>query len=228
MTAAHTYFEWDQRTWSRALRLWSPALARLEAGATGPLRCLEVGGRRGGLSQWLADRGHSVVLTDIDAEDPQIDGEQRVAPLDVTNLDGFDERGFDVIVIKSVLGSIASLGGAGAVGAAQQNLVRLVRPGGVVLFAENLRATPAHALLRRLLVPWSSRWHYFTYDELFELMGRGCEVQMGHAGIVGLLGRSERQRHWLARVDTMVERVLPGEWHYLGYGCATRESGGGI
>ena len=42
--------------WSRCLRVWEPAVS------DGPLDCLEIGCSTGGLSLWLASRGHAVDL----------------------------------------------------------------------------------------------------------------------------------------------------------------------
>jgi hypothetical protein len=63
---AATYFEWDVATWSRSLPVWKARLDEAEGAAVGPLSCLEIGARGGGLTRLLAksDR-RRVVCTDI-------------------------------------------------------------------------------------------------------------------------------------------------------------------
>ena len=52
--------QWDVRNWSRALEFWERQIdwERVDT-------CLELGGRKGGLSLWLARKGKKVVCSDI-------------------------------------------------------------------------------------------------------------------------------------------------------------------
>ena len=61
-------FDWDVRTWSRAIDIWEKEI-------DGEKHCLEIGANRGGLSLWLALNGHNVLCTDID------NPKERAAPI---------------------------------------------------------------------------------------------------------------------------------------------------
>src|SRR5690348_12125044 len=98
---------WDATTWSRALRYWDHMLGQ------SPLRALEIGARSGGLSLWLAWRGHDVVCSDypdVTDEARTLHGRHQVAgrivyqSLDATEIPLRDE--FDLVVFKSVLGGV--------------------------------------------------------------------------------------------------------------------------
>ena len=52
---------WDALNWSVCLRVWEPIIST----SNGPLDCLEIGCGPGGLSLWLASKGHNVVCSDL-------------------------------------------------------------------------------------------------------------------------------------------------------------------
>lgn len=223
---AEPHFEWDTATWSRAVRAWGPDLLDREA-TDHPVRCLEVGARRAGLSAWLASRGHHCVASDrVLPERPNHPGDGRVEPAVLDLLAAPLEQRFDVIVVKSVLGSVRSLHGEGGLQKAQANLVTMLADGGAVWFAENLAASPVHRFVRRRFVAWADRWHYFTPGELRSAMAPGCEVDtFATTGLAAAFGRTESQRDLLARVDSAVESVVPEAARYVGYGVARKLTG---
>ncbi len=51
---------WDVHNWANALRYWEEVIPDKK-----PLMCLEIGANRGGLSMWLASKGHHVICSDI-------------------------------------------------------------------------------------------------------------------------------------------------------------------
>jgi ubiquinone/menaquinone biosynthesis C-methylase UbiE len=215
-------FEWDVATWSRSLSLWERHLPAELAGS----RALEVGARNGGLSLYLAERGATVVCSDL------TDPEQRARPnherwgvvdrieyrvADTTALP-FEDESFELVAFKSVLGALST---ADAQGRAMAELRRVLRPGGRLLWAENLAASRLHRLLRRRL-PWASYWRYPSLAEWQEWTEAFADCELATAGISAALGRSEGQRRLLARLDRVLERLAPRTWRYAVFGVARK------
>jgi SAM-dependent methyltransferase len=134
------------------------------------------------------------------------------------------ENQFDLIVFKSVLGGIPE-GGRERQREALRQLHRALKPGGRLIFAENLRGTPLHRLARSLAyrrrgVP---KWQYLRLRDLRAFMREYREVKIGATGVLALFGRSESQRRSLARADARFwNRAVPTSWHYVVYGTAVK------
>ncbi len=219
--------EWDVRNWSKAADFWLDHLNKPIRGS----RVLEVGGRDGGLSVWFARLGaEAVVCTDLDGpSDLAHDRIRRAGFADVistANADATDldyNREFDYVVFKSVLGGVGGALGSEGQRAALVSMHQALKPGGQLLFAENLTASGVHQYMRRRFVAWGDRWMYVSADDLYGLLADFTDVQLESFGLVGAFGRSERQRDLLARIDSrLMDRVAPADWHYIMAGVATR------
>ncbi len=214
---------WDVANWSRALRYWEREAAFSER----PLHCLEVGAKGGGLSVWLALRGHAVVCSDFQklpleaealARRHHVKHRIRFEDIDATRIPY--ESTFDIIAFKSVLGGIGRDDAVERQRAAIASMYRALRPGGRLLFAENLTASPLHALLRRRYIRWGTRWRYVTIDEMHAFLAPFSHVRLATTGFFGAFGRSERQRRALSLLDRLV--IVPPAWRYIVYGVATK------
>lgn len=218
---------WDVGTWSTAARFWERTIEPMG----GPLDVLEVGAGPGGPSLWLALQGHRVVCSNLDHtetlarplhERHGIADRIEYRDLDVANLPY--ENHFDLIVFKSVLGGIPH-GGRELQREALQQVRKALKPGGRLIFAENLRGTPLHRLARSVAyrrrgVP---KWQYLTLSALREFLRDFREVKLGATGVLALFGRSESQRRSLARADARFwNRAVPASWHYVVYGTAVK------
>ena len=215
-------FEWDVAIWSRSLDLWERHLPAELDGS----RALEIGARNGGLSLYLADKGATVVCSDLtDPEERARPGHERwgvadrieYRQVDTTHLP-FDDESFELVAFKSVLGALST---AEAQARAMAELRRVLRPGGRLLWAENLAASRLHRLLRRRL-PWASYWRYPSLAEWQEWTSGFAQCHLATAGVSAALGRSERQRRVLARFDGVLERVTPRGWRYAVFGVARK------
>ena len=223
---AGSILEWDVASWTPALDYWAARLG------DGPYdRALELGAGHGGVSLWLADRCREVVCSDLWGP---TDGARQLhasmnagnisyEEIDATAIPYRDE--FDVIVFRSVIGAVAGVGGASK--ANQQRSFREIhaalRPGGVLLFAENLGASPVHHWLRRRFNGWAVNWRYPSLDEMRAFLHEFRQVEVQATGVVGLLGRTERQRELLAGADrALLNAVVPQRWKYIAYGSAVR------
>lgn len=220
--------EWDVRNWSEPLRFWEHTLDWSGA----PKRCLEVGAGNGGLALWLALKGHRVVCSDLVNpahraarlhEKYGVASLIEYAAIDATNI--ADRARFDIIAFKSILGGIGRNDDRARQQLAIDEMYNALKPGGILLFAENLRASPAHRFFREKFVGWGKSWRYVTLAEMREFLRKFASVQMRATGVIGALGRTERERNFLARVDQVVlNRLLPDEFKYLVYGIAIKEN----
>jgi SAM-dependent methyltransferase len=218
---------WDVATWSKAVRFWEHFVEPMGA----PLDVLEVGAGPGGPSLWLASLGHRVTTSNLDKTEEQARPTHerhgvadRVTYLDLDIADLPYENAFDIVVFKSVLGGIPH-GGRELQREALVQIRKALRPGGRLVFAENLRGTPLHRLgrwvaYRRRGVP---KWQYLTLRDLREFLRDFREVQLRTTGVLALFGRTEPRRRALARADARFwNRAVPASWHYVVYGTAVK------
>jgi SAM-dependent methyltransferase len=217
--------EWDVANWSKAVRFWE---AHAEVSG-GELECLELGARRGGLSLWLAHLGHRVVCSDVAGTElaarPLIDRyglSERVTFEDIDAVAiGYSDR-FDIIVFKSVLGAVGANGKAVRKREAVESMHAALRPGGKLLFAENLAASPLHRYFRNHFVRWGRSWSYVDLEEMRSLLRLFSRVEYRTIGFFGAFGRSEQQRRLLSVFDRSADVVIPERWRYIVYGIATK------
>ena len=215
-------FQWEVRSWSRALPLWTKHPPRHL-----PATALGIGEREGGSSLWLAGQGFDVVCTDLrtfPAETAALHRNFGVSDrityqqADATALP-FADGTFDLVIFKSVIGA---LGTKERQSRAIREMHRVLRPGGVLLFAENLQGTWAHGWLRRRYVAWSGYWRYLHPQEDRDLFTAFAKVYEGTTGLLSSLGRSAWQRDLLARVDGLLMPLTPRTMRTIWYGVAIK------
>lgn len=231
-------FRWDVANWSRHVGIWEGAIQKVKGGypvttSKRPLG-LEIGADwGGGLALWMALHGIDVVASHYDpkgwagSDTSYLDEATRVLAgygvaervrfqqLDIFHMS--DADAYDVIMIKSVLG------GLGDVERQQRAVERLhaaLRPGGVLLFAENVRGTPLHAAFRALKRGRS--WYYPRLQETRAIFSPFRDVTYRTTGVLAAFGLREAQRRWLGRADGVLSRFTPPNWHYVCIGYATK------
>lgn len=217
--------QWDVKSWSKALSFWENNVDwdRVENG-------LELGGREGGLSLWLALKGKNTLCSDLvnvkeTAEKlhirHQVTGFVNYEDIDASNIPY--ENHFDVIVFKSIIGGIGRGNNFEIQKKVFREIHKALKPGGKLLFAENLISSPLHQRLRKRYVNWASEWRYVTIDELKECLGEFSSYELKTTGFLGTLGRSEGQRNFLAATDQLFwNHVSPSSWKYIAYGVAQK------
>ena len=213
---------WDVRTWSTAALYWEAVLP------TGrKLRCLELGAGPGGPSLWLALRGNDVLCTNWQNTEEQARplheryGASGISYQDVDATKIPFENEFDLIVFKSVIGGVGTKADQDA---AMRGIHRALKPGGTLLFAENLRATIFHRLARAIAYKVrGTSWRYVTVKELRPHLAQYASHDIRTTGFVSMFGPGERVRNVLAAADERVfNRIIPESWHYVSYGSATK------
>jgi len=146
---------WDVKNWSRSFTFWEKFLPSDLNG----LNSLELGcAYYGGISLWLANKGSTVLCTgyDINLDDVSektkiihkkynLDEKITYAHLDGTQLDLIEK--FDIISFKSTLGGVARNNNLIAAQQFINNIHNALKPGGYLLFSENIKASKVHQLL---------------------------------------------------------------------------------
>lgn len=214
---------WDVATWSAAFRRWDEVVAD----APPVLRCLEIGAGPGGPSLWLARKGHDVLCTNqamtVEIASPLHERHDYSGSIEYRTIDArelpFDGE-FDVAVFKSVLGGVGDLADQAKVVA---GLHRALKPGGVLLFAENIRGTVVHQAARSLMFRRRrADWRFNSFYRLRRLLGAFPTVSMSTAGVTAVFGTTEGRRSALAKADRFLSPITPPSWRYMAYGVAIK------
>jgi ubiquinone/menaquinone biosynthesis C-methylase UbiE len=216
--------QWDVKTWSRTLKFWEKHLDF----HTG-LSVLAIGEREGGLSLWLAKKGLKVNCTDYNAfpeSTQKMHLENNVQELisydqgvDVTDLSRYKEGQFDIVVFKSVIGVLSEKERQKQ---ALDEMRRVLKPGGTLIFAENLLGTRLHVLLRKKFIRWNSYWRYLNLKDDQDLFMDFSVKKFKTTGFTANFGRSEKQRSFLATMDAAVLWVIPKRWRYVLFGVLVK------
>ena len=220
---AADYIEWDVPNWAQALDFWRAHTTHDLSRSS----VLEIGCGGGGLSLWFAQQGARVTCSDIHGPQEKarlkhaasgVEGLIEYATVDATAIPYRDE--YDLVVFKSMLGGIPT---KEAQAVAIGEMHKALKPGGELLFAENLTASAMHQYLRRRYVRWGREWRYVTVAEMLEFLAPFAQVSTRTLGFAGTFGRSEKQRHALGFCDRFLfNRLTPSRWRYILLGIARK------
>jgi SAM-dependent methyltransferase len=217
--------QWDVKTWTKALNFWETKVDWSQQKSA-----LELGARQGGLSLWLALKGLQVVCSDFGdvkpLAQPLHEKYKVTALIDYEDIDATAipyENHFDMIVFKSIIGGIGYENNFERQQKAFSAMYKALKPGGILLFAENLSASALHRFLRRRKTDWGQAWRYLTRDEIHFCLQAFHKVEMHTTGFTATLGRSESQRRFFYYLDHyFFNHFTPNAWHYIAYGIAIK------
>jgi SAM-dependent methyltransferase len=217
--------QWDIRSWSKALYFWEEKTdwKKVSLG-------LELGGREGGLSLWMAQNSVKVICSDLENV-KVIAGPLHLAynvsdkityqDIDATNIPY--ENHFDVIVFKSIIGGIGSSNNYEKQVMVFKQIYKALKPGGKLLFAENLVASTFHQKMRQRFVNWGQSWRYVSLSEMEFFLSDFKKHEIKSTGVFATFGRNEKQRNFLAKLDHMLfNYICPKNWKYIAYGVAEK------
>ena len=129
---------------------------------------------------------------------------------------------FDIVMFKSVLGAVGRTSATQQEAAVRQ-MHEALKPGGCLLFAENLCGSRLHRALRRRFISWGAGLRYASLQEMRRYLHCFSKVTLRTCGVVGVFGRTEAQRRILGRMDrSFLTPLVPAAWHYIAYGIAQK------
>lgn len=214
--------QWDVKNWSKLIKFWSPIIKEKSGN-----KALALGEREGGLTLWLALNGKEVTCTDY------IQFDQTPLPLhvkynvedkinykqeDATKL-SFKDNYFDIIIFKSMLGALESNSNQQK---ALDEVFRVLKPNGVLLFAENLKASKLHQFARKKFTAWGEKWYYPSIKELETNCNKFNSFKYETNGFLSPFGRTEKQREKLSFLDKKFKFITPKNWTYILFGIAIK------
>jgi SAM-dependent methyltransferase len=226
------YLQWDIATWKHALYYWDAVLKNCLPGpdqdqGQGQGDALDLGARDGGLSLYLAEKGFRVVCSDL--QGPTESARELHArcgyadrvtyqAINATEIP-FEDEHFDVVIFKSVLGGIGTFRDYAVMQTAIREVYRVLKPGGLLLFAENQRGSYFHQKARRLFVPWGKRWYYISLREIDDLLAdfSFCETKT-----YGFLSCIKKDFGPFVALDHLICRSSRSPQHYMAYGHAVK------
>lgn len=227
----HNSLGWDVVNWSRSLDFFNKELADFDFHSA---KAVEVGcgALSGGIGLWLASKGADVTST---------------SNMDVAEATGkyFNDSGLgdsysfeiwdaskpwqgdpvDIICFKSVLGGIRRAAGKEDLERFLSQVNSALKPGGLILFAENMAAGKFHQMMRAKFGAGRNEWYYFSFEELLRTLEDAgfADVRTGSTGFTGAFGRSNWQRNLLGAVDGIICPLIPQQLHYVGFGIAVKK-----
>ncbi len=216
--------QWDIENWGHLIQLWSRHINTGEY-----LNCLEIGAKKGGLSLWVALNRHNIICSDFDNpqntakllhEKYKVSKNVNYQAIDI--LDIPYQNHFDIVFIKSILPSVGNNDQKELQEKAIKSIYQSLKPGGKLLFAENLTGTMFHSFARKKFVHWGTQVRYLQLEEMLDFLKDYKKVEYQTYGFFGAFGKTEKQRRLLGKIDTLVNRVIPLKWNYLIIGTATK------
>lgn len=221
--------QWDISTWKRALVHWDTVLAEWESSGRdlNDMKALDIGARNGGLSLYLAMKGMQVICSDLGGPSEKarelhqqyhVDDRVTYRDIDATAIP-LESKSLDVVIFKSVLGGVAEYLGAPAIKTALAEIHRVLKPGGLLLYAENQEATGFHQWARRRFVSWGSTWYYVPHAEFAELLSPFAGFETKTYGFFSCMKKDFLPTTLLDRIICL-SKCSPS--HYMAYGHATK------
>ncbi|HRH69702.1 MAG TPA: methyltransferase domain-containing protein [Flavobacteriales bacterium] len=219
------YFQWEVRSWSRALPMWHKALMALRHDKIP--QALALGERDGGLSLMLAEHGCSVVCSDLRGPTERARelhaAHDRAGSVTYESIDTLSipkpDNSFDAVVFKSMIGALSTKERQAQ---AIREMHRVLKPGGMLLFAENLHGTALHGWLRKRFVAWDAYWRYLDVNTDRDLFKPFLRLDDATTGFLANLGRSEGQRDLIARFDGLIMPIVPKSMRTIWFGVAIK------
>ena len=99
---------------------------------------------------------------------------------------------------------------------------RILKTGGRLVFADNLRASRLHQWARKRFTKWGGNWYYPSIEEFAEFTTNFSKKNIAILGFQASFGRNEKQRKALGVIDRVGERMVPKSWRYI-YSCIAQK-----
>jgi ubiquinone/menaquinone biosynthesis C-methylase UbiE len=185
---------------------------------------IEIGARDGGLSLWLAQKGIYVTCSDLHGPTKQarilherygVANNVEYRAIDVSNIDAPDAS-YDIVLFKSVVGNLGQLG---LIDKAMKEIFRVLKPDGLLLFAENMQGSRLHGILRRRFVPWGKSWYYVNLQELNNLLTSFSQSEIRTYGFLSCMRKDFAA---FVALDKLICKKPMSPAHYMAFGHARK------
>jgi len=223
-----TAIEWDIPTWTRALKYWEQLIISQRLNVQ---HGLELGSRHGGLSYFFAKTYDSnIICSDYKGPSEQARTLHRennlmtkieYASIDATAIN-LPDSSMDFIVFKSMLGAIGSKNNYAQMEKAISEMHRVLKPGGVLFFAENLKGSYLHQFARRKFVKWGKKWHYLSIDELKKLLSPFSKTELRTTGFSSAFCKEPPTANAILSYFDSALFFLPSRYNYVSFGYAVK------
>ena len=227
MISKQQVLHWDIVTWSRALSFWEkkgiPLLPKTARG-------LEIGAWNGGISAYFAQKGFSMICSDIEPiaastrnfhQEINLDHLIEYQTFSATDIP-WPDFSFDFVVFKSVLGALGQSEHLVLQKLAMYEIQRVLKPEGILFFAENMLGSPFHQFARRNFVPWGKNWRYLSLKEMQRLLSIFKQRELKSTGFfAAFISKPDWVNSMVTQVDALLF-WLPESWRYVGYGYAVK------
>lgn len=221
----HDIIDWDIVNWSKAIPFWE---RHADLKNERKLKCLELGCNQGGLSLWLAQKGFEVICSDLENPEQIAKAKHQKygnLPIKYEAINALNipyENEFDIVIFKSILGGLSRGGNQQNKKKAVGQIHKALKPGGKLLFAENLSASKMHQFLRKHFIKWGADWNYLKINEMNWLFEDFKTINYKTVGFFGAFGRSEAQRSLFGKIDTVIDPALGKKVQYILIGVAEK------
>ncbi len=225
----HIALEWDIYTWSQALKHWD---AYFSSKSIQRAAGLEIGSRNGGLSFYFSKHyGARMCCSDYgfpSDKAKELHKKENVSHLiTYSSVDAchipFEDNAFDFVVFKSVLGAVGRANAYEKQKQAVEEMRRVLKPKGVLLFAENSRASLLHQWARRKFIPWGESWRYVSLKEMNELLSSFSSFDLLSTGFfAAFIPKPEYLKRFASTLDRPMPYLTPASWRYVMYGHAVK------
>jgi SAM-dependent methyltransferase len=217
--------DWDVENWSQAINYWETNVDLNNKN----FNCLELGSNKGGLSLWLALKGNKVICSDLESPEKvayeihkkyACSNDITYQSLNATDLPFANK--FDVVTFKSILGGISRNGNKTLKQQTIDEMYKVLKSNGVLLFAENIEGSFLHKFLRKNFIKWGAEWNYLTVNEIETLFSAFKKINYITVGFWGVFGRNNKQRDFLGKFDRIFEKLVPKSKRYILIGIAEK------
>ena len=221
------YFEWDKYTWCRSLNLWDKGLNKVV-----PKYGLEIGARTGSLSELLiCHYGLRMVASDQNTmTDEMKEKLKKWSDCDMLTYSEEDakklkflDNTFDLVVFKSVMGTVGAFGHDNDQEKMMIEIFRVLKNGGILLFAENLNGNLLHKYFRKKYSPWAYYWNYPDLYRFKSMLHNFSEIKYCTSGVFAAFVKDRYLiKSCVSDIDYLFEKCIPENWRYLIYGYAIK------
>lgn len=213
--------EWDVENWSRAIDIFEKV--DLSINNSGKINVLDIGGRNGGLTLYWALKGANVVCSEIDEKNfdkakelHRKYGVKDSIKYEVVNATDIKyDNYFDIITWKSVMGGVGYDNNYKNQKIMMEQCYKALKPGGMLMFVENLTGSKMHMFLRRKLRRWGNRWRYVQLGEFEDLLDMYTIQYIETFGFLGILGRKRILNILLSGIDKIFDRFIRKNNRYI-------------